>query len=246
MLKTIHLHGELAERFEPSYRLAVETPAEGLRALIYQVRGFEQAIREGEFICVRGNYSEGVECDLDHLRLNFGGVEEFHVIPAAIGRKEGAGKILIGILMIGAVIFTGGIALAGGAMGAAMVAGGGVAFGGLAFSGMLSAFAFGVGAMFVLSGAAMLLAPAPSASNAADEKGGFLFNGPINTAEQGGACPLVFGRIRAGSVVVSAGITAERIGSAVGGGSYGGSNSGLGESADPSLAGQILFSVLMT
>lgn len=245
MLKTIHLHGELAERFEPSYKLAVETPAEGLRALVYQVRGFEQALREGEFICIRGNYSTGVECDMDHLKLNFGAVDEFHLIPAAVGRKEGAGKILIGILMIGAVIFTGGLALAGGAMGAAMVAGGGVAFGGLAFGSMLSAFAFGVGAMFVLSGAAMLLAPTPSAGNAADEKSGFLFNGPINTAEQGGACPLVFGRVRAGSVVVSAGITAERIAVSVSG-SGGGGSSGAGEASDPSLAGQILFSVLMT
>ncbi len=42
----------------------------------------------------------------------------------------------------------------------------------------------------------------------------YLFDGPVNTAAQGGAAPVVYGRMRIGSTMVSAGIKAERDGGA--------------------------------
>lgn len=256
MLRTIHLHGALAKQFAPSYRLAVETPAEGLRGIMCQVKGFEQAIREGEFVCIRGSLDEGVECDVDLLKMNFGGCEDFHIIPAAVGRKSGAGKILLGILMIGAVFLTGGMAIASFGVAATAAEFGAITFGGLIFSSALSALAVGVGAVMVLSGAAQLLSPMPTGGDTGtDTKAGYLFNGAINTAEQGGACPLVFGRIRAGSVVVSAGITAERIPTAVDGtgSGYGGKggasgvygDSGKGDVDVPTTDGYIEYSTTL-
>ena len=62
-----------------------------------------------------------------------------------------------------------------------------------------------------LGGIAMLIMGSPTmnsdqtASDAAKRKS-FLFNGAINTTEQGGSVPLVYGFTRCGSTVISAGI----------------------------------------
>lgn len=43
------------------------------------------------------------------------------------------------------------------------------------------------------------------------QKPSFIFNGAVNVVEQGGPVPLIYGRHLAGSVIISAGITTERI-----------------------------------
>lgn len=231
MLRNIHLHGVLAEQFQPRYELDVETPGEALRALMTQVRGFESVIREGEFTCIRGDFDTGVECDESLLQLRFGSVRDFHIVPAVAGAGRGVGKILVGVALIGATLLSGGAALAAvgglsGAFGAGGVGLSGVA--GAAFGGgivgaitggfSLGAVALGVGGLLVLSGAASMLSMMPKMSDdlaSTDSKAGFLFNGAINTSVQGGPIPLVFGRIDAGSVVVSVGFSSERLDVAV-------------------------------
>lgn len=50
------------------------------------------------------------------------------------------------------------------------------------------------------------------AREAVDKRASYLFNGAVNTQEQGGVVPLIFGGpIKVGSTVVSAGITSERV-----------------------------------
>ncbi|MFG5121654.1 tail assembly protein, partial [Methylorubrum sp. POS3] len=44
MLRTVHLYGGMAEQFGPSFRLAVRSLAEAVRALGCQLPGFRQAI----------------------------------------------------------------------------------------------------------------------------------------------------------------------------------------------------------
>lgn len=55
------------------------------------------------------------------------------------------------------------------------------------------------------------VAGAYSSRGRPDQKPSFIYNGPVNTAEQGLPVPLVYGTMRVGSVVVSAGIVAEEI-----------------------------------
>ena len=222
-MKTVHLHGALAEQYGTGFELSVVTPAEAIRALFSQLKGFEADIREGSWICVRGDEISGYDCDLDMLHLHFGKVKDFHIIPAAIGRKSGGiGKIIMGVLLIAAVVFTAGIALGGiGAFGAVSSTFG---LGTALSAGFWGASLFGVnlataalvgGGLMILGGAAQAIATVPGADynsrEEADKRPGYLFNGPINTSEQGGPVPIVVGRIRAGSVVVSAGISTERL-----------------------------------
>lgn len=224
MLRTVHLHGELGDKYGKEFTLAVDTPGEAVRALITQLRGLEADIRKGEFVCVRGALDSGLECEEPHLYLTFGGLKDFHIMPAAGGRGEGGGKILLGIALIAATVFTAGAAL--GAIGIGIGTGigsfgimgfAGAAFGMATIGGVsLGAMALVGGGLLIAAGAAQSLAAIPDAGdygarNEVDQRPGYLFNGAVNTGEQGGACPLVFGRIMAGSVVVSAGIATERL-----------------------------------
>lgn len=222
MLRTIRLYGSLAEKYGSEFKLAVETPAEAIRALCVQLRGLERDISDGEWVCVRGDAEKGSACDIPLLHLRLGRLTEFHLFPAAMGAKGGIGKVIIGLALIAATVLTAGAALGFGAFGFGAGLGGFVGAVGVVGTvslglGTLGLVALGVAGLLVISGVAQMLAPTPkggsgSGSSSADEKAGFLFNGAANTAQQGSACPLVFGRIRAGSVVVSAGITTERIG----------------------------------
>ena len=68
----------------------------------------------------------------------------------------------------------------------------------------------------LLGGVAQLLAPDvdsgdPQTYEKPEAKASFLFNGPVNTAEQGGPVPLVYGRVITGSHVVSSGLSTEKI-----------------------------------
>lgn len=191
MLRTIHLHGSLAKTFGDSFKLDVLTPAEAVRALCIQLKGFMEAIKAGEWRCIRGGLEDGLACDEDLLHLRFGSIRDFHLVPVTAGNKSGIGKILIGVLLIAASFIPGVQAIT------------------IPLLGHLSALMFGVGAMMALGGLSHIISPTPKQSTPTT----FLFNGPVNTGTAGSACPLVFGRIRAGSVTVSAGIIAEQIGS---------------------------------
>lgn len=189
MLRNIYLHGDLADKFMSHVRLDVNTPAEVVRALCVQVPNFENTIREGSYRCIRGGIDDGIDCDEDMLLLHFGSVQDFHLVPVAAGAKSSSGGIIKAIL--GVVLIVVGV----------------LTFGTLWLA---------AGSLLLLGGIAQLISPHPKATTATDQNSNnptsFNFNGPVNTASQGDVCPLVFGRVRAGSVTVSAGITSERIG----------------------------------
>lgn len=72
-------------------------------------------------------------------------------------------------------------------------------------------YLIGPGVGLILQG---LFAPAAASNNLKDkpdERASFIFNGPVNSMEQGGPVSLVYGRFRCGSTVVSAGINAEQL-----------------------------------
>lgn len=61
----------------------------------------------------------------------------------------------------------------------------------------------------LLAGAAYLYTQMPSTNDNSQKS--YMFNGAINTNEQGGPVPLVYGHARVGSVVISASVTNEEL-----------------------------------
>jgi len=88
--------------------------------------------------------------------------------------------------------------------------------------GALGAITYGniasVGLMMTLTGVSQLLSPTPQASQAAytnmerpEARTSFIYGGPVNTSEQGGPIPILYGRMRIGSTLVAASVSTDQI-----------------------------------
>lgn len=209
MLRTIVLHGELGNRFGHTFSLDVATPVEAVRALIVQLKGFRRYFRDGNYRVIRKRDAREMDLDLDELKLRLGRAKELHIVPVVAGAASGLGKILIGVAIVGlAIVAPYALGLAGG-LGASAI-GGATIFGTTLTFGQIA----GVGLALALGGVAQMLSPTPQLSGgsaAQDRRESFLFGGQDNTSAQGGPVPLVFGTFLVGSVVVSAGLSAEQV-----------------------------------
>lgn len=199
-VRDIHLHGALGERFGQLHRLAVASPAEAVRALALQLRGFRQAIEAGRWKIIHGPIDAGAELGERELKFGLGRLA-LHIVPVLAGAGIDLGAVgkIVGGLAIAAAAFALGPA---GFLGADAI-----------LSGTIAQAGIGIGISMSLGGATSLLTAKPVAANGrggVDERASFIFNGPENVSAQGGAVPIVIGRMLVGSVVVSAGLAAEQ------------------------------------
>jgi predicted phage tail protein len=185
MLRTITLHGALADEFEPEYRLDVSSVAEALHALCTQLDGFKAYFSEHYYQIVRGDQCIDPEA-AEHHALTLGEVNELHIIPCAAGAKRGGlGKIILGVAAIGLSFYVPGAGLAGG-----LITQGGVA-----------SFGFSL----LLGGVSSLLAPqpkAPTPQESVAENASALFGTPT-TPFEGMAIPVQYGKVRVEGIPVS-------------------------------------------
>ncbi|MEN8639578.1 hypothetical protein [Pseudomonas sichuanensis] len=182
-MKSIHLHGALGSQFGGPFRLEVRDPAEAVRALLVQLRGFRQALEAGHWHVLRGPLEQADDLDEEGLVVALGAADQVHILPAI----EGAGgvmNIISGITMVVWGVMTGNY-------------------------GMVKK-----GFNKTTGGVTSLFSQTPRSNDytgreSADERPSFLFDGPTNTSTQGLPVPLIYGRIKTGSIVISAGLTAE-------------------------------------
>ena len=190
MLRQVHLLGEMGEKYGTEHKMDVGSVGEALRALDANHPGFIRDIRKEEHynVCV-GDFNDNDALDDVSVQMNHK-KGDIWIAPEVIGRKAG---MLATVL--GAVLIVVGI--------------------------VLSIYGFGagtplikLGAGLMLSGVAMMLTPVPgspqySEREEPDERQSFLFDGPVNTNEQGGAIPIAYGRVLIGSTVVSTALDVE-------------------------------------
>ena len=209
------LHGRLRRKFGAEYQLGVSSPAAALAALVLLVPGFRAAIEEGEYRVRRGTFKKGVDLSDAALRIRIVPSGEMHIIPVARGGKRGGGgKVILGTVMVIAAValmqpellaVTAGAEFGGAAGLAATVS--------LGFSApLIGSFTIGnlalAGGAMILGGIIQMISPQPK-SQTAQTTNSYLMSGLGNTTQQGAPVPLVYGKTRTGSVVVSAGYTAE-------------------------------------
>ena len=180
-MKTIHLYGHMADRFGGPFTLDVQTPREAVQALSAQLPGFAQAIRDANWHIVRGPLEGRDEVDMDGVDVTLGQQNEIHIIPSIEGATNGWLNVLIGTALIVGSFFAG-------AAGPHM-------------------FAAGVG--LLVGGIIQLTMKFPTPETR-DRNESYLLNGPTNHNKQGGPVPRGYGRCMVGSVVVSAGLYAEK------------------------------------
>ena len=221
-MKKVVLRGELDKQFGRVHHFDLNTPAEAIRALCANFEGFQQALvtaaeRGVGYIVQVGKLA--IE-ELDEIHNPTGQSEEISITPVLAGAGGGVGKILVGVALVAAAILL---------PGAGMFAGGAVGFGATSatIGAGLTALAGNIGIALILVGTAQLLSPQPADlpgltgggspgrrdsfnpvnNDPADNRSSYIYNGAVNLTAQGNPVPICYGRMRVGSVVVSAGVS---------------------------------------
>lgn len=188
-MATIYLHGYLGQRYGRKFDFAVSSVAEALRLLRANFKGFAADVirhRPGFVVKVDGKAIG----DLDRLReahLN----PVIHIVPAVSGAggKSGGAAMIIAAAVIAIAAYTGYIPAD--YVGAA----------------------YNISLNLAISGVSQLMFSSPSVATDSPEEltgetklASYAFNGAVNTTSQGNPVPVLYGRLRVGSQVVSAGI----------------------------------------
>ena len=225
-MKKVVLRGELGKKFGRVHWFELSTPGEAIRALAANFQGFQQELYDaGE----RGiGYMVQVGRDametLDHLEFPSGQQESISITPVLQGAGGGGvGKIFAGIALVAAAIVLGPVA--GGFLGLGLTG---------AITGTAATAIGYIGSAMILGGTAQLLSPSISDSpgtfgatsptrarardsftsesnEIADNRASYIYNGAVNLTAQGNPVPILYGRMKTGSVVISAGLSVEDI-----------------------------------
>lgn len=190
VMTRIELSGEPGKIFGKFHHRLINKVSEAGTALAKTIPGFESYMISSKsrgltFAVFKGKKNIGV----DDLGFPVTG-EVIRIVPVIIGGKKA------GVLQT--------------VLGAVLVAAGAV----LSFTPWAAAspFLYKFGAAMMLGGVVQMLSPQPSgiaSKQSADNRASYAFGGVTNTAAQGYAVPLLYGRRRIGGAIISAGIYVE-------------------------------------
>lgn len=186
---TILLYGELGKLYNKTHNYAVRTVPEAVRALEANYNGFRTAINNN------GAYRIVVDkAPIDENEISKVAVKTIKIIPLVQGAGK-VGKIIIGAALLAFSFYN--------------------PLNWLTAKGTLGAFglaaAQSIGFSLVLGGVSEMLMKTKKQKSGADRPDNipsYSFDGPVNTTAQGNPAPLAYGRILAGSQVISAGLEA--------------------------------------
>ena len=214
-VRRINLEGELGEKFGKVWHLNVKSPAEAIRAIDAQRKGFRKYFLDtGEkgigYEVIVGD--QGLQQE-EGLLYPSPMRDDYTFVPVPQGGKSRA----MGMIMMGAALFitagwaSGAFATVGTELTAAELAAQGILWGehtlgsAIAAQGFLTQSTMMAGAALMAGGVAQMLAP-PIDSDTEDNEQSYLFDGAVNSAKQGTPIPILYGRLTVGGAVISASI----------------------------------------
>jgi len=198
MKRNIFLYGDLAEKYGKKFKFAVKSIGEALRLLDANFPGFRKDIKaEEEYIVVVGDVKKGEGLDNETVFLEFQN-GDFHICPKIAGAKSMFGSIATAVLGVALMVASYWVPPAG-------------AFGLKLLS---SSLVFNVGLALFATGILGMLTPTQQGVGYGDrenpdDRPSFLYDGPINTVEQGGAIPIIYGKMMVGSTLISSALDVE-------------------------------------
>lgn len=219
-MKTINLHGALAERVGGNtFQFDVNTPAEAIRALTSNFKGLDKWLVDsakdgiaykvlvGKTIIDKDNFLD--------LGLPYSDREIFEITPVITGSGRGFTQLLIGAALIGASFMFPGAGMFGTVSLSGKIAAGTTMAGFTAGSAMgtaLGTMISSIGASMVLSGIAEIISPTqPFDLKEVQRSKAYTFSGLTNTAQAGVPVPIVYGRVFCGSAVISADLDVDQL-----------------------------------
>ena len=181
-LKTVKLYGHLGKKFGKSFQLAVSTPAEAIRALSVNIKGFKQYLTKHS---APGYHIFTDKKDLAQDELNYKVSSDIiKIIPVTAG-SGGILKVIVGVVLVvvGIVTQQPWITKIG-----------------------ISMTISGIAEVLFAPPK-----PKSYNSEKPENSPSYVFNGPVNTISQGNPVSLCYGKVRVGSQVISAGLTSREI-----------------------------------
>ena len=186
-LAVVTLNGALGKKFGRKWKLAVESVSEALQLIEANKPGVQAWMRANmakfDRYHVKIERHDGTKADVSERELGMvsEGLKSITITPVIAGAGAGL-RIVIGVVL--------------------MVA-----------SYWLGPYAFAMGASLALGGIVELLSPTPKLSSGSQrsDNTSYYFDGPVNTVDQGVPVPLIYGRILAGSQVISARVTIDQL-----------------------------------
>jgi predicted phage tail protein len=204
-VRKIRLEGELGEKFGEIWYLNVSTPAEAIRAIDTQRKGFRQHFLDTHNVGVGYDIIIGDQGIKQVEEIGFPAPirDDFTFIPIPAGSKqERSGGFYFAV---GLVLF----AASGGFSGLANLGATGGFEAGLATAWGGGSYFFAMaGAALMAGGVSMMLAPSITEDDTNEEQS-YLFDGPVNTAKQGVPVPILYGRMIVGGATVSASVSSD-------------------------------------
>lgn len=198
-MTTIYLYGEMAVKFGRTWKLAIDSPAEAIRAieankpgLISYLAGAED--RGVKFKVTVNGKRATCENDLQIQRE----AKTIRISPVVAGNKDGLGQLFVGLALV-ALSFGTSLPILGGALSASI--------GAMTVANYIGALGVGM----AIGGVASLVAGVPKLDNYAErnDKPSYLFTGPANVVAKGDCVPLIYGKVHAPVRIISAGIYSE-------------------------------------
>ena len=209
-MKVVKVYGALRKRLgQCRFEFDVATPAQAIKALCVNFSGLEKWLIDSEKDGVGYRVTIGKEHitdDLSPLVMPWSEKEVFSITPVIAGAGRGAGMIGLGIGFIALAIVTGGTSIA-------FTAGFGLASGATATFATTVAIAAGnIGVALVLGGIAQSISPQPEPTSLDEsvQLESFTFSNVVNTSKQGLPVPIAYGRVFAGSAVLSSSLDVDQ------------------------------------
>jgi predicted phage tail protein len=180
-VRTIRLYGKLGAHFGRVHRYVVNSPREAIKALAAMIPGFGRELMTSEGRGIRYAVFVGKRNITEGQLEHPSGANDIRIAPIIAGSKSGVFQTIMGAVM--------------------MVAGAAMMYFGVPYG--ATVFMMGLGV--TLGGIAQMISPQQQTQNLQS----YNFNGAENTTYQGGPVPLLYGRMRVGSTVISEGLLAE-------------------------------------
>lgn len=189
-LRTVRLYGQLGSRFGRSFRLAVNSPAEAVRALCAILPGFQQYLARAKENGMAFAVFVGKQNLTKEQLQDPPGNEDIRIAPVLLGSKRGGVlQTIIGVVLIViSYVFP-----------------------------VTAPYLLQPGIAMVIGGVVQMLGPQPKGLGSQDSpenRPNYSMNGTVNTQAQGNPVPVAYGGhdtkgMLTGSAVISGGIMAE-------------------------------------
>lgn len=189
------LYGDIGKIYGKYHKYSVKSIQEALRALEANFPGFMSCIKKEGIYKIIIDKKPVDEENLSKIASN-----SIKIIPIIQGSGKGLGQVIAGVALVALAWWN--------PMGWGAIANtqAGLIAGELGISAMQS-----VGMSLLFGGVVQMLTKTPSIKSGADRPDtnpSYVFDGPVNTTAQGNPVPLAYGKVLAGSQVISTGLEA--------------------------------------